>query len=144
MNASWQDFKHIGQMDTFKVYTGATRQMSLAFSAVAMKGTRDFRNSDMDAQTMLAEKINKLAVYCTVGGAKDLYVTGPIIRVRVAGILGSAGLVCACTSVKVDVPIADTTWDVDNYLPHNYDVSLDLSVLAMQGDNLLTRTGNFY
>ena len=141
-NASYQDFKHIGQMDTFKVYTGATRQISLAFSAVAMKGTKDFRNSDMNARDMLKDKINNLATICTVGGVNGIYVTGPVVRVTIAGLV--SGLICACTSVKVDVPITDTTWDVDTYLPHNYDVSLDLSTLAMADDKLLYKKGIFY
>ncbi len=141
-NANYQDFKHIGQMDTFKVYTGATRQISLAFSAVAMEGTRDFRNSNMKARDMLRDKINKLANICTVGGVSGLYVTGPIVRVTIAGMV--YGLVCACTSVKVDVPITDTTWDVDTYIPHNYDISLDLAPLAMADDKLLYKYGLFY
>ena len=79
---------------------------------------------------------------CAVGTAQGQYIKAPIIRIQVAGMV--TGLICACGSVKVDVPIGDTTWDVDSQLPHQYDVSLDLAVLAMEGDELLRKYGFFY
>lgn len=141
LNVSFADFNHIGQQDTFKVFKGTTRQISLGFSAVAMKGTRDFTNSDVEAKAMLT-KINKLMTICGVGEVNSNYIRGPIVRVTVVGLVKD--LICACGSVKVDVPVDENTWDVDTQLPQMYDISLDLAVLAMDGDQLLTKKGNFY
>lgn len=140
--AAYTDFKHIGQMDTFKVYSGTTRQLSVGWTAISMPGSRDFDNSSVDAKTLLRDKINKLINICAVGTANGQYIKAPIIRIQVAGMV--TGLICACNSVKVDVPIADTPWDVETQLPHMYDVSLDLAVLAMENDQLLTKYGLFY
>ena len=142
VSATYADYKHIGQMDTFKVYSGTTRQLSVGWKAVAMPGSIEFTNSDVDARSLLRDKINKLMNICAVGTAQGQYIKAPIIRIQVAGMV--TGLICACGSVKVDVPIGDTTWDVDSQLPHQYDVSLDLAVLAMEGDELLKKYGFFY
>jgi hypothetical protein len=48
--------------------------------------------------------------------------------------------------VKADVPVQDTAWDQQAGLPHMYNVTMDLTVLAMAGggDSLLVRNGAFY
>jgi len=141
LNVAYGDYKHIGQMDTFKVYQGTTRQLALSFDVVAMPGSTDFTNSTSDSAGTLA-KINRLMNVCGVGAVSGQYIKGPIIRIQIAGLV--TGLICACSSVKVDVPIADATWDVDSEKPQLYNISLDLAVLAMEDDKLLVRGGNFY
>ena len=141
VTAAYGDYKHIGQMDTFKVYQGATRQLSLAFDAVALgKGNDDIGDS-IDA-TELQEKVDLLMRICTVGGVSGNYIVGPVIRLYAANYI--QGLICACGSVKVDVPIADTSWDQETGLPHIYNITMDLTVLTMAGDILLRRDGSFY
>lgn len=141
VNTSYQDFKHIGQQDTFKVFVGSTRQIGLAFTAIAMPGSRDFSNSNLNAKNLL-DKINKLMNICSVGQRSGDYIKGPIVQVSVVGMLKQ--IRCACTSVKVDLEIADLSWDVDTELPQSYNVSLDLTPLAMHNDQLLTYNGKFY
>ncbi|CAB4143723.1 hypothetical protein UFOVP450_208 [uncultured Caudovirales phage] len=141
VTAAFGDYKHIGQMDTFKVYQGATRQISLGFDAVALgKGNGDI--GDSISAKDLQSKIDDLMRICTVGGASGQYIVGPIIRVTIANYIQD--LVCACGSVKVDVPIADTSWDQETGLPHIYNITMDLTVLAMAGSKLLERSGRFY
>jgi hypothetical protein len=141
LTVNYQDFKHIGQQDVFKVFTGTTRQISLAFSAVAMPESRDFKNSNINAAAML-EKINKLMLICGVGSIEGEYIKGPIVKVTVAGLVSD--LICACGSVKVESPVTESPWDVDVELPQMFEVTLDLAVLAMQGGSLLNRSGKFY
>jgi hypothetical protein len=141
LSVAYGDYKHIGQMDTFKVYQGTTRQLALSFDVVAMPGSTDFTNSTSDSAGTLA-KINRLMNVCGVGAVSGQYIKGPIIRIQIAGLV--TGLICACSSVKVDVPIADATWDLDTEKPQLYNISLDLAVLAMEDDKLLVRGGNFY
>ena len=141
VNASYQDFKHIGQQDTFKVFVGSTRQIGITFVAIAMPGSKDFQNSNLNAKTLL-QKINTLMNVCSVGQISGDYIKGPIVKVSVVGMLSQ--LRCACTSVKVDMDVTDTAWDVDDELPQSYNVSLDLSPLAMHNDQLLTYNGKFY
>lgn len=142
LNINYTDFKHVGQQDTFKTFTGATRQLSLGFTVVAMPDNKDFFYSDNGA-TYTLNKLNKLMTYCGVGTpTNNMYIKGPIINITIVGLVKD--LICACTSVKVDVPIGDTSWDIDSELPQQYDVSLDLAVLAMEGGKLLNRSGKFY
>lgn len=141
VTAAYGDYKHIGQMDTFKIYQGATRQISLGFDAVALgKGNEDI--GDTITAKELQEKIDLLMRICTVGGAEGSYIVGPIIKISIANY--AQGLICACGSVKADVPIADTAWDQQAGLPHIYNVTMDLTVLTMKGGILLKRDGAFY
>ena len=141
VNTSYQDFKHIGQQDTFKVFVGSTRQIGISFVAIAMPGTKDFLNSNLNAKALL-QKINTLMNICSVGQISGDYIKGPIVKVSVVGMLSE--LRCACTSVKVDMDVTETPWDVDDELPQSYTVSLDLTPLAMHNDQLLTYNGKFY
>jgi len=141
VTAAYGDYKHVGQMDTFKVYQGATRQISLAFDAVAFgKNNGDIGDSINAKQ--LQEKIDKLMRICTVGGTVGQYIAGPIIKITIANY--ARELICACGSVKADVPISDTAWDQEAGLPHIYNVTMDLTVLTMAGGKLLVRDGSFY
>jgi len=141
VTAAYGDYKHVGQMDTFKVYQGATRQISLAFDAVALgKGNGDIGDS-IDAKE-LQMKIDKLMRICTVGGTVGQYIAGPIIKISIANY--ARELICACGSVKADVPVADAAWDQQAGLPHIYNITMDLTVLTMAGGKLLARDGSFY
>ena len=141
VNANYQDFKHIGQQDVFKVFVGATRQIGLGFAVVAMYGTTKYTNSNKKAKETL-EAVDKLMRTCTVGEPSGNYTKGPIVEVSVAGLF--TDLICACGSVKVDIESADTPWDVDSGIPHLFNVSLDLTPLAMVGGGLLSQEGRFY
>ena len=141
VTATYGDYRHVGQIDTFKIYQGTTRQLSLAFDAVAMGSGNDDIGDSITAKD-LQTKVDDLMRICTVGGTVGQYIAGPIIRVSIANYIQN--LVCACGSVKADVPIADTAWDQQSGLPHIYNITLDLTVLTMVGDSLLERGGKFY
>ena len=141
LSSNYTDFTHVGQQDTFKVFKGATRQISLGFTVAAMPESRDFTNSNLKAKETLT-KINKLMTICGVGDVVNSYVRGPIVKVTVVGLVSN--LICACGSVKVDIPVDENTWDIDTQLPHLYEVSLDLTPLAMQDGQLLNKNGKFY
>ena len=55
--ANWVDYNHVGQMDTFKVYKGATRQLNVAFKVVA--GLGEFANTPESAGAAVS-KLNTL------------------------------------------------------------------------------------
>jgi len=141
VTAAFGDYKHIGQMDTFKVYQGATRQLSLGFDAIALGKGNDDIGGSLDAKE-LQQSIDDLMRICTVGGASGQYIIGPIIKISIASYVQD--LICACGSVKVDVPVADASWDQESGLPHIYNITMDLTVLAMAGGKLLDRNGRFY
>ena len=141
VTAAFGDYKHIGQMDTFKVYQGATRQLSLGFDAIALGKGNDDIGGSLDAKE-LQSSIDDLMRICTVGGASGQYIIGPIIKITIASYVQD--LICACGSVKVDVPVADASWDQESGLPHIYNITMDLTVLAMAGGKLLDRGGRFY
>lgn len=141
LTTNYTDFKHIGVQDTFKVYTGAVRQLSIAFTAVAMPNNVGFTHSDTEASGMLG-KVDSLMKVCGVGSPSGQYVKAPIVQITIAGIVSE--LICACNSVKVDVPVTETAWDVDSEIPHQFDISLDLAVLAMEGGSLLSKGGKLY
>jgi hypothetical protein len=144
VSPAYTDYTHIGQQDTFKVFKGSTRQLSLGLSIYAMGNNPnllDFENSKLEAKAAL-QKVDKLMKLCGVGSVVDNYIKAPIVRITIVGLV--KGVICACNSVKMDIPITETAWDVDTQIPQSFDVTLDLAVLAMQSDKLLSKDGTFY
>jgi len=143
VTATYTDYKQIGWQDTFKVFTGVTRQISLGLTVLALGPNDPFASSARTAAQQ-KQQLNKLIQICTVGsaGTNGYYIKGPTIRLSASGLFKD--LICVCGSVKVDIPVSDTSWDVDAFLPQQYDVSLDLVPLATHGDTLITKTSNFY
>ncbi len=128
--ANWTDYNHVGQMDTFKVYKGATRQISTAFKVVAGLGS-EFRNTPSSANAAI-EKLNNLINAAIVGKYNGNYVEGPIVTLTIAGLVRD--IKCAISSVKVDTDVAETGWTSGK--PHVYTISLDAAVLAHKQDKL--------
>jgi hypothetical protein len=143
VTSTYTDYKHIGWQDTFKVFTGVARQINLGLSVYALGDGDEFTNSALSA-TQQKAKLNRLIQICSVGepGPNGYYIKGPTIRISATGLY--SGLICVCNNVKVDVPITETSWDVDQFLPQTFDVSLDLIPLATHGDTLITKTSNFF
>lgn len=134
-NASFTDLKYIGKQDTFKLYGGTTRQLSLSIKAIAMgAGESKFATSRLTAQ-QLTNKINTLLQICVVGEVADqTYTIGPVIKFSLEPVSGKGGLyknlVAVVNSIKVDTQPEENPWDVDSTLPMIYGISFDMSILS--------------
>ena len=124
-------------MDTFKVYKGAVRQLSIGFKVVAGLGD-EFSNTP-DSAAAAVSKLNALVNAAIVGKYNGNYVEGPIVTLTVAGLIRSTK--CAIGSVKIDTDVAETGWTEGK--PHVYSISLDAAVLSHGGDNLFSTTNNY-
>lgn len=137
--ANWTDINHVGQMDTFKVYKGATRQISVAFKVVAGY-TGTFTNTPTTAKDAIA-KLNSLINASIVGAVDGSYVKGPVVELTIVGLVNS--IACAVGSVKIDTDVAETGWDGSDGTPHVFSVSLDATALATKGGALLSNTATY-
>jgi hypothetical protein len=137
--ANWTDINHVGQMDTFKVYKGATRQISVAFKVIGGY-TGPFSNSSGTAADAIA-KLNSLINATVIGAVDGSYVKGPIVELTIAGLVNSIN--CAISSVKIDTEVAETGWDSSGGTPHVFSVSLDATALATKGGALLNNTATY-
>lgn len=137
--ANWTDISHVGQMDTFKVYKGATRQISVAFKVIGGY-TGPFLNSSLSASDVIA-KLNSLINATVIGAVDGSYVKGPIVELTIAGLVSSIN--CAISSVKIDTEVAETGWDSNGGTPHVFSVSLDATALATKGGTLLNNTATY-
>lgn len=137
--ANWTDINHVGQMDTFKVYKGATRQISVGFKVVGGY-TGPFTNSPATAGDAVA-KLNSLINTSVIGALDGNYVKGPIVELSVVGLVNN--IVCAISSIKIDTDVAETGWDADTAVPHVFSVSIDATALATKGGALLSNTATY-
>jgi len=137
--ANWTDINHVGQMDTFKVYKGATRQISVAFKVVGGY-TGLFQNASGTAADVIA-KLNSLINATVIGAVDGSYIKGPIVELTIAGLVN--GIACAISSVKIDTEVAETGWDGQSGTPHVFSVSLDATALATKGGALLNNTATY-
>jgi len=135
--ANWTDYNHVGQMDTFKVYKGATRQLSVGFKVVAGLGA-EFSNTP-DTAAAAISKLNNLINAAVVGKYNGNYVEGPVVTLTIAGLI--KGIKCAIGSVKIDTDVAETGWTDGK--PHVYSISLDATVLSHNGDKLFSTDTNY-
>ena len=133
------DIKFVGRQDTYKLYNGTTRQISLSLQVVAM-GNKDnkFKNSAQYAK-QLAEKVNRLVNICAIGQiGNQSYTIGPVVRFSMERSDGVGGpfknLVAVVNSLKVDIQTEENPWDVDEVLPMIYDVSIDMSILSAKNE----------
>lgn len=143
VSAAYSDFNYIGKQDTFKLYKGTTRQISLGFRAVALgKNETKFKSSAVNARD-LATKVNRLMQIGVVGTveAGKAYTTGPFIEFSLTGLYSKLKGVIG--SVKVDVSTTDVPWDVDNSLPMYYDITLDIAVLSTKEGTLFNSNQTF-
>ena len=143
VSAGYGDFNYIGKQDTFKLYKGTTRQLSLGFRAVALgKNETKFRNSATTARE-LATKVNRLIQIGVVGTveAGKPYTTGPFVEFSLTGLYTKLKGVIG--SVKVDISTTDVPWDVDDSLPMYYDITLDITVLSTKEGNLFNSNQTF-
>lgn len=143
VSAAYGDFNYIGKQDTFKLYKGTTRQISLGFRAVALGSSETkFKNSAMTARE-LATKVNSLIQIGVVGTieAGKAYTTGPFIEFSLTGLYTKLQGVIG--SVKLDVSTTDVPWDVDETLPMYYDITLDITVLSTKEHTLFNSNQTF-
>ena len=70
------------------------------------------------------------------------YITGPIPKVQIGNLLNAY---CAFSSVKWDFDPMETSFDIDEGMPHMLKVSFDAAVLSTNKDKLLNGTeGNYF
>lgn len=155
---TFNEYTYVGKQDTFRTYKGTTRQISLGFKAVALgndatnnAGLAQSFNHSANYVRILAQKVNKLIQLAGMGEVgSQAYTQGPILKLKVAGLYND--LIVVASSIKVDVPIEDATWDdngstnlsrnqgpkhtVDKLLPNYYNISMDFNVLSTQEKTL--------
>jgi hypothetical protein len=134
--------KNVSQQDTFQVFTGVVRNISIGFKAYALGPNEPlFRTSAVNA-TQLVNKLNKLGQIASVGTVSDgFYTIGPYVRISCTGLFKN--IICAVSSVKISAQVLDTSWDADNNLPTAYEVSISATALADADDKLYNSTSKF-
>lgn len=139
---AFTDHKNVSQQDTFKVFTGVVRNISIGFKAYALGPNEPlFRTSAVNA-TQLVNKLNKLGQIASVGTVSDgFYTIGPYVRISCTGLFKN--IICAVSSVKISAQVLDTSWDADNNLPTAYEVSISATALADADDKLYNSTSKF-
>jgi hypothetical protein len=139
---AFTDHKNVSQQDTFKVFTGVVRNISIGFKAYALGPNEPlFRTSAVNA-TQLVSKLNKLGQIASVGTVSDgFYTIGPYVRMSCTGLFKN--IICAVSSVKISAQVLDTSWDADNNLPTAYEVSISATALADADDKLYNSTSKF-
>ena len=142
------DIKFVGRQDTYKLYSGTTRQISLSLQMVAM-GTKDnkFKNSAQYAKD-LAVKVNRLINICTIGQiGNESYTIGPVVKFsmersdKVGGPFKN--LVAVVNSLKVDIQTEENPWDIDEVLPMIYNISMDMSILSAKNEETFGTTKTY-
>ncbi len=140
--SSFTDYKNVSQQDTFKVFNGVVRNLSIGFKAYAL-GINEplFRTSAITA-TQLVTKLNKLGQIASVGSVgSGFYTIGPYVKISCTGLFKN--IICAVSSVKISAQVLDASWDADNNLPTAYEVSISATALADADDKLYNSTSKF-
>ena len=135
ISAAWNDLKYVGRQDTLKQFTGATRAVSFAILLPSL------RKEDLAINMRKLERvIGKTVVGSFTTG--NSYITGPIPKVQIGNLLNAY---CAFSSVKWDFDPMETSFDIDEGMPHMLKVSFDAAVLSTNKDKLLNGTeGNYF
>lgn len=134
ISAAWNDLKYVGRQDTLKQFTGATRAVSFAILLPSL------RKEDLAINMRKLEKvIGKTVVGSFEEGSS--YITGPIPKVQIGNLLNAY---CAFSSVKWDFDPMETSFDIDEKMPHMLKVSFDAAVLGTNKDKLLNGTDGGY
>lgn len=118
MTPTWNDLQYVGRQETFKTFKGVTRAGSVGFKVISFSPTEAARNK---------QKLNSLMNITSVGSAGSPYVIAPLCTLTVGKWFINKTV--AFNSCKIDVELADATWDIDQGLPHIINVSLDFAVL---------------
>ena len=90
------------------------------------------------------KKLNLLAGMTVVGGFSggSRYITGPLCKLKIGNLVDAY---CAFSSMKWDFDPAESTFDIDEQMPHMLKVSFDAAVLADSDDKLLNGAkGNYF
>jgi hypothetical protein len=137
ITANWNDIQYVGRIDTLKQYKGTTRAMSLSFLLPA------FSKEDVEVNMKKLEALIGATVVGTFG-AKDNFVSSPLVKIRVGGLINSY---CAVSTVKWDFDPAEATFDIDPevQMPHMFKITVDAAVLGTSEDKLLNGAdGNYF
>lgn len=118
MTPSWNDLQYVGRQETFKTFKGVSRAGSVGFKIVSLNPTEAKSNK---------AKLNKLIGMTSVGTAGGTYVIAPLCTLTVGKWFVNKTV--TFNSCKIDVDLADATWDIDQGLPQIVNVSLDFAVI---------------
>lgn len=135
ISAAWNDLKYVGRQDTLKQFTGATRAVSFAILLPSL------RKEDL---AINMRKLEGVIGKTVVGSFEEnsSYITGPIPKVQIGNLLNAY---CAFSSVKWDFDPMETSFDIDEEMPHMLKVSFDAAVLGTNQDKLLNGAdGNYF
>lgn len=123
---NWTDIKYVGRQDTFKYFTGVTRQFNLAFKVPALTAAETDINID---------KLNTLVNIASIGTVTTKnFVTAPLCYIKVGMYLDR--VYCTFNSVKFELNPSEYSWDIGKELPQVIDVSLDGNLILSNNGNL--------
>jgi hypothetical protein len=124
--SNWADIKYVGRQDTFKYFTGVTRQFSLGFKVPALTAAEADINID---------KLNTLVNISSIGTVTTRnFVTAPLCYIKVGMYLDR--VYCTFNSVKFELNPSEYSWDIGKELPHIIDVSLEGNLILSNNGNL--------
>lgn len=123
-NSSWSDIKYAGRGDTFYIYTGFTRKISIGFKVAALS---------VDEMKFIYQKLNFL-MSNTMPDYKGNVMRGPLIRMSVGNWIDSQlGIL---NNINFKVP-NDSPWEIslnDNLLilPHIVEVNMTFTPIGSE------------
>jgi hypothetical protein len=133
---TYTDVKYVGRQDIQKVFSSATRTISLGFKMAA--------TSQANLTTMY-DKIRSLIRYSSVGSYEGgvPYIVGPVLKLTVGSYISNAP--CIATSLKIDTNPSEYSWEIQSgkQAPHFLDVSMEFFILADNNGGSIQSTGNF-
>jgi len=118
--SSWNDITYVGRQDSLKSFKGVARLGNIGFKVVAMNA---------DELKQLYKKLTNLAKIVAVGGSDGSnYVIGPLCAITVGKWFKNSP--CIFDSLKYDIDLADTSWDIDYQMPQLVSVTMGFTLLG--------------
>ena len=117
---TWNDITYIGRQDTLKSFKGVARLGNIGFKVVAMNA---------DELKQLYKKLTNLAKIVAVGGGGGgNYIIGPLCAITVGNWFKNSP--CVFDSLKYDIDLAETSWDIDYKMPQLVSVTMGFTLLG--------------
>ena len=117
----WNDVVYVGRPDTFRIYTGLTRTISLTFLLV-----------DFDGYSAIWNQTNQIAQYCSPSFTSDGKMVSPVLRLNVLDLFNEVGYIDDLTiGIEKEYP-----WDLNP--KQNPEGKYDVSVKPMVASITIT------
>jgi len=129
VDASWNDVKYAGRGDSFYIYNGFTRKMSVSFKVAAL--------SEQEMRPMY-QKLNYLMSNLMPDYGAGNVMRGPLVRMTIGNYID--GQLCKLDSLSITVP-NESPWeisinDTELILPHIIEVQLGFTPIGSQTQNI--------